>query len=152
MSEDVNEVVAAETASLAATQSVRERIMNGLVNGALAEKNLEQLGLVLKAADGMDKQTLGKMRHRQNDRENDAKDKEVAIMAEYLIRRTEQRAGDVRQETPNGPSRMAGRALPDERRPTYDSSLADPKASSENSAEFDRRMEEKNGKPAAQSA
>jgi hypothetical protein len=137
-----------EIADMSFTQEIRKEAIKVLKPNAFAEKNIEQINVILKAADGIDKQVIAKMRNRQHERENDTKDKEVGVMSDYLIKLGEKRKEDgaTAAEIPTGPSRMKGRALPKETKPNYDPVLASTQARIENSQEFNERMDTKQGK------
>lgn len=121
------------------TQGIRKQIVEGIAAKAIADKDPEMLDKTMKALDGMDKQSLGKLKINEKEKENQTKENESAALAEFLVTLADRRSD--RGLPQRGQSDVTNRELPVAKRPTYDPSIRDAVAGSETTAEFNARME-----------
>jgi hypothetical protein len=121
------------------TQGIRRQIVAGIASKAIANEDPEMLDKTMKALDGMDKQSLGKLKINEKAKENETKAGEAEALAKYLVTLSDRRAGSGKPEMQD--SDIPGRKLPDARRPNYDPSIRDATAGTENTAEFTARIE-----------
>lgn len=126
------------------TQNLRRQIVEGISKQAIDNKDPELLQRTMQALDGMDKQSLGKLKINEKAKENETRADEAAAMAQYLVTLSDRRQKEGKPEVSHNDT--VGRKLPDERRPTYDPSVRDSAAGSENTSEFTERIEGQNGK------
>lgn len=121
------------------TQGIRRQIVDGISKQAIDNKDPELLQRTMQALDGMDKQSLGKLKVNEKAKENETRADEAAAMAQYLITLNERRQ---RGESPQtGQNAVMDRKLPESMRPAYDPSIRDAAASPENAGEFVERVE-----------
>ncbi|BAQ02573.2 hypothetical protein [Ralstonia phage RSL2] len=126
------------------TNGVRKQIVSALLPDALTSKDPELARTVMQGLDGIDKVSLGRLKLNEKAKENETRADEAAAMAQYLVTLSDRRQKEGRPEVSHNDT--AGRKLPDERRPTYDPSVRDSAAGSENTSEFTERIEGQNGK------
>lgn len=121
------------------TQTIRRQIVDGISKQAIDNKDPELLQRTMQALDGMDKQSLGKLKINEKAKENETRADEAAAMAQYLVTLSERRQKEGLPET--GHSEVVSRKLPDALRPSYDPAVRDAAPGSENTAEFTERVE-----------
>lgn len=126
------------------TQGIRRQIVEGISKQAIDNKDPELLQRTMQALDGMDKQSLGKLKLNEKAKENETRADEAAAMAQYLVTLSDRRQKEGRPEV--GHNETVGRKLPEALRPAYDPSVRDSAAGSENTSEFTERVEGQNGK------
>ena len=126
------------------TQSIRRQIVEGISKQAIDNKDPELLQRTMQALDGMDKQSLGKLKVNEKAKENETRADEAAAMAQYLVTLSDRRQREGKPEVQQ--NETVGRKLPAESRPAYDPSIRDASAGNENTAEFTERVEAQNGK------
>lgn len=123
------------------TRDIRKQIITAALPEAVgSDKNPEMMDKVLKAADGIDKQALGKLKLNEKAKENQTRENESEALAAYLVSLSNNRTSGGPPK--RGASAVAGRELPAQQRPAYDSSIRDQTAGDENTSEFKQRMEQ----------
>jgi hypothetical protein len=126
------------------TQGIRRRIVDGIASKAIEDKDPEMLRTTMQALDGMDKVSMGRLKLNEKAKENETRQDEAAAMAQYLVTLSDRRQKEGKPEV--GHNETANRRLPESNRPTYDPSVRDSAAGSENTSEFTERVESNNGK------
>lgn len=121
------------------TQGIRKQIIEAVLPDAIKNKDPEMLDKAMKAVDGMDKQTLGKLKINEKEKENQTKENESAALAGFLVTLADRRSDRVLPQ--RGQSDVTNRNLPDAKRPQYDPSIRDAVPGNETTAEFNARME-----------
>lgn len=121
------------------TQGIRRRIVNGIADKAIGDSDPEMLDKTMKALDGMDKQSLGKLKLNEKAKENATAAAETEALSSYLVALSNKRATQGTPEPTH--SDVPQQKLPESRRPNYDPSIRDKVAGSENTAEFTARIE-----------
>jgi hypothetical protein len=126
------------------TTGVRKQIVAALLPDALGSKDPELARTVMQGLDGIDKVALGRLKLNEKSKENETRADEAAAMAQYLVTLSDRRQREGKPDVSH--NETAGRKLPDERRPSYDPSVRDSAAGSENTSEFTERVEGQGGK------
>jgi hypothetical protein len=121
------------------TQDIRRKIVTGIASKAISDGDPEMLDKTMKALDGMDKQSLGKLKLNEKDKENQTNASNSEALAKYLVSLSDRRSTSSKPEIVG--SDVPGQKLPEGRRPSYDSSIRDATAGTENTAEFTSRVE-----------
>lgn len=122
------------------TQRGRRRIADKILEKAIDNEDPEMLDKAMKALDGMDKNSLGRLKLNQKDQENKTNASNGEAMASLIIELSNQRTNGRRN---NAPSNVGNTKLPDDRRPKYDDSVRDKTSGTENTREFNDRIEGK---------
>lgn len=121
------------------TQGIRRRIVDGIADAAISDKDPEMLRTTMQALDGMDKVSLGRLKINEKSKENETKQNEAEALAKYLVTLSDRRTNDGQPERQY--SDVPDQVLPANRRPKYDESVRDATAGSENTSEFTARIE-----------
>lgn len=144
MSEVTPAQVEESFADLDYTQGIRRQIVAGISKQAIDNKDPELLQRTMQALDGMDKQSLGKLKINEKAKENETRADEATAMSQFLVTLADRRQkGGVPEIQHN---ETANRRLPDEQRPAYDPSVRDGAAGSETTSEFTERVESASGR------
>lgn len=122
------------------TQRGRRRIADKILEKAIDNEDPEMLDKAMKALDGMDKNSLGRLKLNQKEQENKTAASNGEAMAALIIELSNKRTGGGRS---SGPSVVPGTKLPESRRPKYDDSIRDKTSGTENTREFNDRVEGK---------
>jgi hypothetical protein len=125
------------------TQDKRRKIADAITDKAIENQDTEMLGLAMKALDGMDKQSLGKLKINEKSKENESRANEAEALSNYLVTLSDRRTARGKPEPTH--SDVPGKKLPEDRRPAYDASIRDASAGNENTAEFTSRVENGSG-------
>lgn len=141
MSDEVVDQTQARHAELDYTNDRRRKIADKILDKAIANEDPEMLNVAMKALDGIDKNSLGRMKIKAKDDANKNEESKGKQMAEVLVLLNERRTS--RPRPVRGTSDVPGSKLPENRRPTYDPSIRDASAGAENTREFTTRIEGK---------
>ena len=97
------------------TQSIRERIVTAMLSDGKLPEDEENRNFLLKAIDGMDRQTLSKANVKSKDKANDAS-KNIQEMVTQLLLKTQLTSGQAqpRLEAPTVPLDVVVNPVPGE--------------------------------------
>lgn len=121
------------------TQGIRRQVVEGISKQAIENKDPELLSRLGQALDGMDKQSLGKLKINEKAKENQTRADEAGAMSNFLLALSERRRSQGKPEMQAGA--QVSRELPSEMRPDYDPQIRDASNVVETNAEFTSRME-----------
>lgn len=121
------------------TQDKRRQIADKIIAKAIENEDPEMLTQGMKALDGMDKNSLGRLKLNQKENENKTNNNTNEVMSSLLIELANRRTNGGRREVVG--SSVPGSKLPESRRPKYDPSVRDASAGSENTNDFTARVE-----------
>lgn len=142
MSEEVKDQTQLRNDELDYTNDRRRKIADRILDKAIANEDPEMLSVAMKALDGIDKNSLGRMKIKAKDDANKTEEQNGKQMAEVLLALAERRVNRPPPERTG--SNVPGSKLPENRRPTYDDSIRDANAGTENTGEFTTRIEGSN--------
>lgn len=123
------------------TQSQRQRIADKIINKAIDNEDPEMLNVAMKALDGMDKNSLGRLKINQKQQENNNSAASTEALAGVVLALSDRRTNRGRPAVSS--SAVPGTKLPEGRRPAYDKSIRDTTPGTENTTEFTTRVEAK---------